>query len=70
MSWRWLVDVRGQEPKVDWWRLGVTLAASFVLCAVLAAVLSPVVFIVGALIAAPILVGLDVRLRRERRPDP
>ncbi|MGH2394078.1 MAG: hypothetical protein ACRDGH_11420, partial [Candidatus Limnocylindria bacterium] len=57
------------EPRVDWRRLGVALVASFLLCAVLAAVLSPVVFAVGALIAAPLLIGLDVHLRRERPTD-
>jgi hypothetical protein len=66
VSWRWLTDMRGPEPRVDWTRLAVVLAASCAMSAVLAMVLSPAVFLVAALIAAPALIYIDVRLRRER----
>lgn len=69
VSWRWLVDVRGPEPKLDWLRLAIVLAASSLVTAAIAALTTRAVFLVLVLVAAPALVYLDVRLRRESGPN-
>ena len=68
MSWRWLVDVRGEEPKIDWPRLVVVLAIGEVVAGVLVWFLYEYLGWAGMIIVvlpiAALLIALDVRMRR------
>ncbi len=71
VSWRWLIDVRGERTKVDWPRLAVVIAsAQFVVGAALWSVYDQSVLggILVAFALAATLVAWDIWLRR-RKPD-
>lgn len=72
MSWHWLIDVRGDKPRIDWPRLTIVLVVGEIFAGVLVWFLSEWVGPLGMiLIGLPIvalLLVLDVKLRR-RHPD-
>lgn len=64
MSWKWLIDVRGQDRQVDGKRLAVVLiVGSLVGGAIMRLVPPPLNFIV-TLTAGLALIALDVYIRR------
>ncbi len=67
MSWRWLVDVRGDKPEIDWPRLAVVLVAGELIAALLVWLLSeplgPLAMIVLVIPIAAFLIWLDVKIR-------
>lgn len=74
MSWRWLIDVRGDKPRIDSRRLAIVLVLSEI-------AIGPVVWFlmqsVGTsatiLIALPVvalLIAVDVKLRRQAPDNP
>ena len=73
MSWRWLIDVRGEKPKIDWPRLVVILIVAEVIAGALVWFLSEYLGWAGMiLIALPIaalLIGVDVKMRRAAVDD-
>ncbi len=73
MSWRWLIDVRGEEPKIDWPRLIVVMVLAEAVAGILVWVLAEHLGWAGTiLIALPIaglLIALDVKMRRDDRDD-
>lgn len=73
MSWRWLIDVRGEEPKVDWPRLVVVMVVAEAVAGILVWVLAEYLGWAGMfLVALPIaglLIALDVKMRRDDRED-
>jgi len=64
VSWRWIVDTRGDQTKVDWPRLGVVVAAGLAFVRVASWLLPDAWFY--AVLVVVVVVGLviDVRLRR------
>ncbi len=67
MSWKWLVDVRGERTKVDWSRLLIVLiACELVLGPIIWYVFqnSIVLGIAGSVLAATLLIAWDVIWRR------
>lgn len=72
MSWGWLIDVRGEEPKVDWPRLAVAFVFGEIVAGVLVWLLMEYVGALAMLLVAlpigALLIALDVSLRR-RHPD-
>ena len=74
MSWRWLIDVRGAEPRIDWPRLAIVLVVGEVVTGVLIWFLREslgtmaMILIVLPIIA--LLIALDIKLRRGRPDNP
>ncbi len=72
MSWRWLIDVRGDKPRIDWPRLTIVLVIGEIVAGVLVWLLTewvgPLAMILIALPIVALLIVLDVKLRR-RQPD-
>jgi len=72
VSWRWLIDVRGDEPKIDWPRLTFVLVVGEIFAGVLVWFLTewvgPLAMILIAMPIVALLIVLDVKLRR-RHPD-
>ncbi len=69
MSWRWLLDVRGDKPKIDWPRLAVVLVAGQLISGLLVWLLSEyplgaLAIIVLVMPIAAFLIWLDVKIRR------
>ncbi len=68
MSWRWLVDVRGDKPKIDWPKLAVVLVAGELIAGLLVWLLSeslgPLTMILLVIPIAAFLIWLDVKIRR------
>ncbi len=65
MSWRWLVDARGDKVQVDWPRLGIAVAAAVALATVLLWVVpSPWDYAVVVVLAV---VGIIVETRLRRK---
>ena len=69
MSWRHIVDARGDSVRTDWPRLAVVLGATTVITGLISALTSPLVVLVVALLALPALIWLDVRLRKGNRGE-
>jgi hypothetical protein len=69
VSWRWLIDARGDRIQVDWPRLIVALVASSVVIAVLGWLLSPAIYLLVLVIGGVAGIALDIRLRRGRNGD-
>ena len=73
VSWRWLIDLRGEEPKIDWPRLVVVLVVAEALAAVVVWVLSEYLGWAGMILMvlpiAALLIALDVKMRRGDRDD-
>ncbi len=70
MSWRWLVDVRGDEPRIDWSRLTLAVVvgeaiAGALVWSLMGSVGAPAMIILVLPIAA-LLIAIDVTLRRQR----
>ena len=64
VSWRWLVDARGDKVQIDWSRLGIAVAAALALATVLLWVVpSPWDYAVVVVLAV-VGVIVDTRLRR------
>ena len=64
VSWRWLVDARGDKVQVDWPRLGIAVAGALALATVLLWVVpSPWDYAVMAVLAVGGII-VDTRLRR------
>ncbi len=72
MSWRWLVDVRGDKTEIDWPRLAAVLVAAELIAGLLVWFLSeslgPLAMILIVMPIAAFLIWLDVKLRRSGRP--
>ena len=68
MSWRWLIDVRGPEMKVDGKRLLVAVCAGLVASAVLVAVLPAPADLAVLSVLAVTGIAADVVIRR-RHPE-
>ena len=72
VSWRWLIDLRGAEPRIDWPRLAIVLVVGEVISGVLIWFLTESLGTMAMiLIVLPIfalLIALDIKLRR-RGPD-
>jgi hypothetical protein len=72
VSWRWLIDVRGAEPRIDWPRLAIVLVVGEVIAGALiwflTESLGPMAMILIVLPIAALLIALDIKLRR-RGPD-
>ncbi len=68
MSWRWLIDVRGDKTEIDWLRLGVAFVLGELIAGLLvwllAESLGPLAMIVIAVPIAAVLIGLDAVIRR------
>lgn len=68
MTWRWLIDVRGEEPKIDWPRLVVVLVVAEAVAGVFVWLLSEYLGWAGMILIvlpiAALLIALDVKMRR------
>ncbi len=68
MSWRWLIDVRGETAKLDWARLVIVLvvaeATAGSVAWLLAGRLGPLATVVILLPIAGVLIAVDVAMRR------
>ena len=74
MSWRWLIDVRGAEPRIDWPRLAIVLVVGDVIAGALIWFLTesfgPIAMILIALPIFALLIALDIKLRRRGPGNP
>jgi len=69
VSWRWVVDVRGPEPRVDRKWLAIAVLIGLVIAGLLLAILpSPADYIAVGVIAA-VGIAADVLLRRAADPN-
>jgi uncharacterized membrane protein YoaK (UPF0700 family) len=72
VSWLWLIDVRGDKPRIDWPRLTIVLVVSEIFAGILGRFLTewvgPLAMLLIALPIVALLLVLDVKLRR-RHPD-
>lgn len=66
MSWRWIVDTRGGQVKVDKKWLLIGILAGIGIWVGLRALLPFWVAIAAAFVIAPLLIVIDVRLRKDR----
>ena len=68
MTWRWLIDVRGEEPKIDWPRLVVVLVVAEAVAGVFVWLLSEYLGWAGMILIvlpiAALLIALYVKMRR------
>ena len=74
MSWRWLIDVRGAEPRIDWPRLAIVVVVGEIIAGALVWFLTqslgPLAMILIASPIAALLIALDVKLRRPGPDNP
>ena len=74
MSWRWLIDTRGAESRIDWPRLTGVLVVGEIIAGILVWFLTeslgPLAMILIALPIATLLIALDIKLRRRDTDNP
>ena len=64
MGWRWLIDGRGRQVKVDWKWLTISRIAGTLLAALTFTFLSPSLAAIVLIPVAMILIAIDVYLRK------
>lgn len=69
MSWRWVVDVRGEKIRVDWRWLLLAIVAGTAVPLILSRALSPGWFYVLITVMVVLGVIVDVLVRRQRGRD-
>ena len=73
MSWKWLIDARGDKVEVDWSRLAIVLIISEILLTPLvwfAFRHSIVLGVIGSIVVFAGLIALDVAIRRKHPDNP
>lgn len=73
MSWWWLIDVRHEDPRVDWPRLAIAVIAGEIIAGALVWLLlesvGPIAMLLCALPIGAALIALDVHMRRRNPED-
>jgi Flp pilus assembly protein TadB len=64
MNWRWLVDVRGDRPRINYLGTAVALGVGCVIGALLWWLFDPLIVLIVVLLGLPLMIWWDISTRR------